>query len=228
MSQEKSQPSLRSSADYYLAKPKSGKGKPVLVLHAWWGLNEFVKEFCDRLAHEGFIALAPDLFHGAVASTIEQAQTHIAALEQDAAAQAFLVQEITQAAEHLQTISGTRGIGVVGISFGGYWSLWLAAQESSPVDAAVVFYASRNGDFAPSHCAFQFHIAETDDYEPRSEVEKTQNRLRAAGKSAEFYSYAGTTHWFFESDRKDAYDADAAKLAWNRTVEFLKAHLKET
>lgn len=221
---------MQTSANYYLAKPIAGQGRQVLVLHAWWGLNAFIKGFCDRLAQEGFIALAPDLFHGTVAATIEQAQEHIAALEQDAAALDRVTQEVTQAAAQLQSTSGAnaREIGVIGISFGGYWALWLAAQVSNPVAATVVFYASRNGDYAPSHSAFQFHIAETDDYEPKSEIEKTQNRLRAAGKLAEFHSYPGTTHWFFESDRTDAYDAESSKLAWNRMVDFLKAHVGDS
>jgi carboxymethylenebutenolidase len=225
MNQEKSQPSMRSNANYYLAKPKSGKGRPVLVLHAWWGLSEFIKEFCDRLAKEGFVALAPDLYHGAVASTIEQAKKLSSTLEQDVVAQ-----EITQAVDQLQGIGGTNtpGIGVIGFSLGGSWALWLASQKSNPVDATVVYYATGNEDYAQSHSAFQFHHAGTDDFEPTSEVEKLQNSLSAAGKPAEFYSYAGTTHWFFESDRTDAYHAESAKLAWNRTVEFLKAHIKET
>jgi carboxymethylenebutenolidase len=225
MNRRKSQPSMRSSANYYLAKPKSGKGGPVLVLHAWWGLTEFIKELCDRLAKEGFVALAPDLYHGAVASTIDQAEELSSKLKQDDVAK-----EITGAVEQLQAISGTstRGIGVIGFSLGGYWSLWLADQKSNPVDATVVFYATRNEDYAQNHSAFQFHFAETDEYEPTSEVKKLQNSLSATGKPAEFYTYAGTTHWFFESDRTDAYHAESAKLAWKRTVEFLKTHIKET
>lgn len=211
-----------NQANYYLAQPESGNGKPVLVLHAWWGLNDFIKELCNRLAQEGFVALAPDLYHGAVASTIEQAKQFSSALEFKPAAQ-----EINQAVAQLQSVSGTntRGIGVVGFSLGGAFALWLAAQESSPVVATVVFYASYGLDFSLSRSAFQFHLAETDIYEPAEEIEKTQNSLRAANKPAECYTYPSTTHWFFESDRTDAYNAKAANLAWNRTIDFLKAHV---
>ncbi|MBI5304628.1 MAG: dienelactone hydrolase family protein [Chloroflexi bacterium] len=224
MSQKKSQPPIRNSANYYLVKPKSGKGRQVLVLHAWWGLNEFIKDFCNRLAKEGFVVLAPDLYHGAVASTIEQAENLSSNLKQDVVAK-----EITQAARQLQAISGTntREIGVIGFSLGGYWALWLADQKPNPVVATVVFYATRNDDYAQSHSAFQFHLAETDDYEPTSKVKKLEKSLRVADKPAEFYSYAGTTHWFFERDRADAYHAESAKLAWNRTVDFLKVHVSE-
>lgn len=212
-----------NSENYYLAKPESGNGKPVLVLHAWWGLNDFIKELCNRLAQEGFIALAPDLYHGKIAKTIERAEQLGSQLEFKSA-----VQDVQEAVMELQAVSGanTRGIGVMGFSLGGAYALWLSAQESSPVVATVAFYASYGLDFASSRSTYQFHLAETDEYEPAEEIEKTRNALRTANKPAEFYTYPGTIHWFFESDRPDAYNADAANLAWNRTVEFLKTHVK--
>ena len=193
----------------------------MLVLHAWWGLNPLFKGFCDRLAEKGFVALAPDLYHGAVASTIQEAEKLRAKLKREAVAK-----EITQAAELVCSScdAGKQGIGVIGFSLGGYWALWLVEQKIVPVAAAVVFYATRNGDYAASQAAFQFHLAETDDYVAASGAKKLQKSLKAAGKEAEFYTYPGTTHWFFENDRAGAYDPQAAKLAWNRTVEFLKKH----
>lgn len=194
--------STSGSENYYVARPKSGQGRGVLVLHAWWGLNQFCRAFCDRLAQEGFVALAPDLYHGATASTIEEANKLRSKLKQETVAA-----EITQAAEHLQAICGASGIGVVGFSLGGYWALWLADQKASP-------------------SAFQFHLAATDDYVAASGVKKVQKSLQTAGKEAEFYTYAGTRHWFFESDRAEAYNAPAAELAWRRTVEFLQKHMR--
>jgi carboxymethylenebutenolidase len=231
---QNTQTSTPGSENYYVARPKSGQGKGVLVLHAWWGLNQFCRDFCDRLAQEGFVALAPDLYHGATATTIEEAKKLRAKLKQETVAK-----EITQTAEHLRATCGVSpasaggltcrpGIGVVGFSLGGYWALWLADQKASPVVATVVFYGSRHGDYTASPSAFQFHLAETDDYVAASGVKKMQKSLQAAGKEAEFYTYAGTTHWFFESDRADAYNAPAAELAWRRTVEFLQKHLRET
>src|SRR5438132_649609 len=179
MSEQMSPAAMRGGADYVVAKPKSGRGRPVLVLHAWWGLNAFIKEFCKRLANEGFVVLAPDLYHGAVAATVEEAEKLMSSLEREPEA---VAREITRAAEHLQGIDGTSasGIGVVGFSLGGYWALWLASQPSNPVVASVVFYATRGEDYAHSHAAFQFHLAETDPYEPASNVEQMQKSLSAA------------------------------------------------
>ncbi len=230
MSEREPQSEAHVSESYYLATPESGKGRPVLVLHAWWGLSPFFKQFCDRLAGEGFVVLAPDLFYGQVATTIEEAERISSEFEEDQTAQDRLASRIKQSAELLQTIGGPNAheIGVVAFSFGGWWTVWLANQKDNPVAAAVLFYATGQGDFANSHAAFQFHLAETDPYEDPENVEKERRSLESAGQQAEFYRYPGTTHWFFESDRPDAYNAEAANLAWQRTVEFLKAHLAES
>ncbi len=230
MSDKQPQASFPESESYYLAMPESGKGRPVLVLHAWWGLTPFFKQFCDRLAGEGFIVLAPDLFYGQVATTIQEAEKISSRFEVDEAAQDRLAARIKRAANLLQTIGGpsAHDIGVVAFSFGGWWTVWLANQKDNPVAAAVLFYATGQGDFANSHAAFQFHLAESDPYEAPENVESVRRNLEAAGKQAEFYRYPGTTHWFFESDRPDAYSADAANVAWQRTVEFLEAHVPQT
>jgi len=231
MSPRITQPFTPDSEKYYVARPQSGQGRGVLVLHAWWGLNQFCRGFCDRLAQEGFVALAPDLYHGATAATIEEAKKLRARLKQETVAA-----EIMSAAEHLQAICGAGpasagglicrpGIGVVGFSLGGYWALWLADQKASPVATTIVFYGSRHGDYTASPSAFQFHLAETDDYVAASGVKKMQKSLQAVGREAEFYTYAGTRHWFFERDRAEAYNAPAAELAWRRTVEFLQKYI---
>jgi carboxymethylenebutenolidase len=206
----------------YQAQPKSGTGKGVLVIHAWWGLNQFFKDLCDRLAGEGFFVVAPDLYHGRIASTIDEAKKLRSKLKQETVAD-----EITQAADQLHReccLSG-QGLGVMGFSLGGYWGLWLAEQKPSLVTATIVFYGSRNGDYSTSQSAFQFHLAEADEYVASSGVKKLEKSLDAADKVATFYTYPGTSHWFFESDRTEAYNSQAAQLAWNRSVEFLKLYI---
>jgi len=137
MSPKASQPADQT-AKSYIARPTTGAGPGVLVLHAWWGLNPFCREFCDRLAGAGFVVLAPDLYHGRVAATIEEAQKLRSTLKQ-----ATVQQEISQAAEQIGVLceAGAPGIGVVGFSLGGReaWALWLADQPASPVVATVSF-----------------------------------------------------------------------------------------
>jgi len=202
--------------------PKAGTRKGVLALHAWWGLNPFFRRLSDRLAQEGFVALAPDLYHGATAATIEEAKKLKSKLKHDTVSQ-----EIIQAAEQLRTISsaGGQAIVVIGFSLGGYYALWLAEQMLVQIAATVVFYGTRNSDYTGSRSAFQFHFAESDVYVAASGVKKLQKSLQAAGREAEFYTYPGTTHWFFEDDRPDAYQAQAADLVWSRTIEFLKKQI---
>lgn len=212
----------KPGSGHYLAKPGSGSGRGIMVLPAWWGLTPFFTGLCDRLAGQGFVALAPDLYHGATANTIEEAKKLRSKLKQEIA-----TQEILQAVEVLGTECQEReaGIGVVGFSLGGYYGLWLADQTPSPVIAAVIFYGTRNGNYAKSRSAFQFHYAETDEYVAVSAINKLQKTLKLSGKETEFYTYPGTTHWFFESDRPQAYQRDAAETAWNRTVHFLRKNL---
>ena len=111
-------------------------------MHAWWGLTPFFKDFCERLAKEDFIVLAPDLYSGATASTVAEAKKLRAKLKKETD-----TEEIVAAAEHLRALcgAGKRGIGVVGFSLGGYWALWLAEQKPNLVAATVAFYATRNG-----------------------------------------------------------------------------------
>ena len=204
---------------YYIARPASGNGKGVLVLHPWWGLNAFIKSLCDRLAGEGFVALAPDLYHGRIATTIAEAEKLMPTVVRETAER-----EVIQAAQLLPTLSSGPGIGIIGFSMGGYWGLWLATLPEAQAKAVVVFYGDGEGDFSRSQAAFQFHDAETDPYSDARFVAQLHQSIAAANKEAEYHSYPGTGHWFFESDRPDAYDAAAAELAWQRTVAFLRSH----
>lgn len=203
----------------YLAQPPIPFSRGILVLHAWWGLTPFIQSLCDRLAAAGFTALAPDLYHGATAATIAEAKVLRGKLKRELAER-----EITQAAEDLCAHCGCESIGVLGFSLGGYFALWYAEQPASRIAAAVIFYGTRQGDYTGRPCAFQFHLAESDVYESKSGVKKLQKSLHAAGQEAEFHSYPGTSHWFFESDQP-AYQGEAAELAWERTLRFFSAHL---
>lgn len=206
----------------YLAMPERGVGPGVLVLHAWWGLTDFFKNFCDRLAGEGFVVLAPDLYHGATAATIEQAERLSSKLSR-----AQATKEIPAAADHLRSHPSVKGdlFAMVGFSLGAYWGSWLVENRPSDIAAAVLFYGKRAGDYSKTRASFLGHFAERDDFESLPSVRKVEKQIRAAGKQVTFHIYPGTGHWFFEADRPEAYQPAAAQLAWERTIAFLHAHL---
>lgn len=206
----------------YLAAPRKGSGPGVLVLHAWWGLNGFFKGFCDRLATAGFVAFAPDLYRGATASTRDEAKNLMSKLGQKAAEE-----DIANSLRGLQIHPGVRGkrLGVIGFSMGAFWSLWLAQELPADVAAVVLFYGTGEGNHAKTQAAFLGHFAEKDEFESSAYIRDLENLLRTSGRDVTFHTYPGTTHWFFEDDRSDAYDAPAAEIAWERTIRFLAKQL---
>ena len=207
--------------DGYLAIPPDGKGRGVLVLHAWWGLNDTIKAFCRRLAESGFVAFAPDLYHGKIADNIADAETLGSALDTNylqakaeiADATIFLNERADQA---------DRGLVVIGFSLGAYYALDLAATHPEHIRSVVLFYGTGDGDYSNSRAAYLGHFAEVDDFEPQSNVDNLEESLRRAGRPVTFHRYPGTGHWFFEPDRSQAYNQEAANLAWDRTLDFLK------
>lgn len=212
------------SQNSYLALPKSGKGAGVLVLHAWWGLNDFLKDFCERLAREGFVTLAPDLYHGKTAAAIDEAKKLRSKMNQTQVSA-----DILATVEQLHQLPAvtSRSLGVIGFSLGGHWALWLSLEKPEYIKAVTVFYGTRNADYSQAQAAYLGHFAESDDWVAASGVKKLEKSLRAANRPVAFYTYEGTGHWFFEEDRQDAYHAQAAQLAWKRTLEFLQTHLPE-
>ncbi len=209
----------KSQPTGFLAVPLSGKGRGVLVLHAWWGLNDTIKNFCTRLAGEGFTAFAPDLYHGKLATTIPEAEALRDALDWKKS-----IPEISAAAEYLQERSEEpdKSLAVIGFSLGAFFALNLSTTDPERIEKVIVFYGTGPADFTKSRASYQGHFAENDPFEPESEVTGLEDSLWAAGRPVEFFKYKGTGHWFFEPDRVDAYNPEAAKLAWERTIAFLK------
>ena len=204
----------------FLAVPPTGKGPGVLVLHAWWGLNDTMKAFCTQLAESGFVAFAPDLYHGKVADNIADAETLGKALD---ANQLQAKAEIVDATKFLNERVGQddRGLAVIGFSLGAYYALDLATADPEHIRSVVIFYGTGGGDYSNSRAAYLGHFAEKDEFEPQSNIDNLEESLRRAGRPVTFYRYSGTGHWFFEPDRS-AYNQAAASLAWDRTLAFLK------
>jgi len=206
----------------FLAIPAMGKGQGLLVLHPWWGLNETMKALCGRLATEGFITFAPDLYRGKIAATIKDAEILSSQLN-EMQAKSDIADAVTYLSERADLVGP--GLGVIGFSLGAYFALGLSLEDPDRVRAVVVFYGTRSADYSRSKAAYLGHFAQTDDYEPASNVSSLEDALRTAGRPVTFHTYVGTGHWFFEQDRSDAYNEAAAKLSWERTVAFLREEL---
>jgi carboxymethylenebutenolidase len=202
-------------ANAYLA---DGKGPGVLVLHAWWGLKPFFKQYCDRLAKEGFTVLAPDLYQGRVAGTIDEAKALLDQRDLE------LMQDTVNAAkDHLRGLV-KRKIGLVGFSMGGGWALEIASNSPEEIGAMVIYYANGEADYGKITAKVMGHFSDNDEWEPNEYVDMTFDAFKKAGVDATRHVYPGVAHWFVEEDRPE-YDAAAAQLSWDRTVEFLKKSL---
>ena len=216
-------PVNKGTASSYLALPAQGTGPGVLVLHAWWGLNDSFKGVCDRLAREGFVALAPDLYHGKIATTIEEAEQRVKALDSERASA-----DIAGAVAYLRghpAVQG-QGIGCMGFSLGASYAYDMSCARPSDIAAVVAFYGAGDAeaDYSAARAAYLGQYVEHDEWEEDEYVDQLEAKLRADGREATFYRYAGLKHWFMEENRPE-YNAEAAALAWQRTLDFLRRHL---
>ena len=179
----------------FLALPPTGAGPGVLVLHAWWGLNDTIKGVCHQLAASGYIAFAPDLYHGKVADTIPDAEILGGTVDTN-----FLQAkaEVAEAALYLSERVGQsdRGLAVVAFSLGGFFALDLSAADPEHIRSVVLFYGTEGTmgtDFSTSRAAYLGHFAENDQYETKSNVDSLEQSLKRAGRPVTFYVYPGTS-----------------------------------
>jgi carboxymethylenebutenolidase len=196
----------------------------VVVLHEAWGLDGFVRGACARLAREGFVALAPDLFDGEKASDVAAAQRLSAALS------AGRVEEDLEGAVRTllshDAVDGPR-VGLLGFCLGGHLAL-LGGARTQRVGAVVDFYGLfpdppvEVGALAAPLLAI---FAQRDAYIPAESVEGLRRELRAAGKHATVSVEPGVDHGFMNDTRPDRFDAAAAAAGWDRLLAFLRAEL---
>ena len=218
-------PSNGSTGQGYLAMPANGTGPGVLVIQEWWGLVDHIKDVCDRFAQEGFVALAPDLYRGAVAAEPDEAGKLMMAMALERAGK-----DLSGAIDALAARSSSSGVGVVGFCMGGGLPLVLAPQRPDMVKAVVPFYGAIPWpDFQPDYtkmtAALEGHYAEVDDWAGPERARALESELRGLGKQAQVYIYPGTQHAFFNDTRPEVYDPDAASQAWQRTVAFFRSAL---
>ncbi len=207
-----------SQTNGYLINPNNNNGCNVLVLHAWWGLNKTIMNYCDDLATLGFTVYAPDLYHGKLTDEIETAEIYSNELSLE---QARI--DLDHAIKLLldQTPHG-EGITVIGFSLGAYLALDLSNNHPENIKKVVVYYGTGPDDYTRAKASYLGHFAEFDVFEPQSNVDELESALKSSNRPYVFYQYPDTSHWFCEPDRMDAYKTEAAALAWERTLEFLR------
>ena len=200
---------------YSAGEDRAGAGG-VLVLHPWWGLNDDVVAYADRLAGEGFAVAAPDMFGGQVATTVEDAERLAKAADEDAINTIVLT-----AIDHLTERVGSSGkLAALGFSFGAHWAMWSPAQREQVV-ASVLYYGTTGDSLTDASVPVLGHFAADDPYETDEWVAEFEGILRSADRDVTIHRYPGTGHWFAEPSR-DAYEPEAADLAFERTVAFLR------
>jgi carboxymethylenebutenolidase len=213
------------TANGYLSLPASGKGPGVIVIQEWWGLVPHIKDVCDRFAAEGYVALAPDVYHGESTKSPDEAGKLMMALRIDEAEK-----DLRGAIGYLLNNKATSGnkVGTIGFCMGGALSLY-AASKNPQVGACVVFYGIHPNvkpDLANLKAPVLGIYAELDAYVTPATVHELEAKLKELGKSAEMHIYPGVDHGFF-NDTREVYNEAAAKDAWQRVLGFFREHLSE-
>ncbi|MFJ7998178.1 dienelactone hydrolase family protein [Streptomyces sp. NPDC096310] len=218
-------PSAGTTAYGYLAVPPAGHGPGIIVIQEWWGLTAHIKDIADRFAQAGYVALAPDLYGGQVAHDSGEALRMMSELPT-----ARGVELLSGAVDYLLDRPETEGatVGGVGFCMGGGFVLSLAAADPR-VSAAVPFYGvNKDGvpDFSGLKADILGHYGERDESVPPQSLDELKATIEAqSGIIPVFHLYPGAGHAFFNDDRPEAYHAEAAGQAWDRTLAFLGARL---
>jgi len=225
-------PSNGHTAGGYLATPSAGRGPGVIVIQEYWGLVGHIKDVTDRFAGAGFVALAPDLFHGKTAELKEP----------DKAGKLLMELELEQAGREMigaarWLIDGGRvagdHVGIVGFCMGGALALY-AASLSDLFAATVAFYPyfsltdRGKPDYSRVRGAVLGHYAEQDQAYTHEQVEQVERQLREAGADVETHWYPESDHAFFNDDRPEVHRPQEAQEAWERTISFLRKRLAAT
>ncbi len=212
----------KSDVTGYLARPKGdGKYPGVIVIQEWWGLVHHIENVAERFAAEGFVAIAPDLYHGRAASEPDQAMQLARSMTFESA-----LHDMVATAKHFQRLPYSNGkVGCVGFCMGGGLTYRLAAH-SDVLSAAVVFYGSspeQNDEAARVSCPVLGLYGEADQ-RITAAVPALVQAFQSHGKSIETHVYPEAPHAFF-NDESPAYRQDAARDAWQRTLAFFRRHL---
>jgi carboxymethylenebutenolidase len=218
-------PSNGHTCSGYLAAPESGKGPAVVVIQEWWGLVPHIEDLVNRFAREGFVAVAPDLYHGKTTKSPDDAMKLLMELDVERAGK-----EIAGAGNYLlsRPECSSSKYGVVGFCMGGALAQYAATVDPAHVAAAVSFY----GGFKKAPTKWEdlqapllLFFGENDKGVLADEGRKHAQKLRDMGKSAEAVVYPNADHAFFNDARPEVYNAEAAQDAWRRTLDFFRRNL---
>ena len=214
----------------YLAVPSSGSGPGVIVVQEWWGLNPQIKGVADRLAKEGFVALAPDLYRGELAQhdEMDKAGQLMASMPMDRAAR-----DMTGAVDFLaghDAVTGD-GLGAIGFCMGGGLVMMLGCLRPDRIKAVVPFYGvvgfddDGHPDWSKLEAPVQGHYGETDGFFPAEKAKALEDGLRGLGKDATIHVYPGGHAFANENDPLGTYDDELAAQAYERARTFLHEQL---
>jgi len=209
----------------HLAVPKSGRGPGVIVLQEWWGLVPHIVGVADRLAAEGFVALAPDMYGGRTTTNPDEAGRLMMALDVPTVAR-----DLRGAIDFLRARPecSSKTVGTVGFCLGGQLSLYAACVHADAVGACVDYYGVHPNvrpDVTKLRAPVLGFFGGKDTFVNAQVVAELDTRLTAAGKDHEFRTYPGVNHAFFNDTRPEVFDANAAKDSWTRALAFFRRHL---
>lgn len=220
-----------NTASGYLVVPDGGSGPGVLLIQEWWGLSQSLRDVADRLGAAGFVALAPDLYHGELADPEHQEMDRAAelmnALPPDRAGR-----DMSGAVDYLaghEAVTGD-GVGVVGFCMGGMLSLIIAANRGDRIKAAVPFYGFPSGDAEPDWSGLtavvRGHMAENDDFFGPEAAGALEAKLQGLGKDVTLTVHAGTGHAFMgPHNALGTLDEELAAQIWPQVTAFLHEQL---
>jgi carboxymethylenebutenolidase len=195
----------------------------LIVLQEFWGLNEHIKDVTQRLAAEGFAALAPDMYDGKVTTDPAEARQWLMAMDQTAA-----LQKMHGAVECLKsTANVNRGkIGVIGFCMGGFLALDLACHNRD-IRVATPFYGRIPPDAVLENLTAPvlYFFGEQDHHLPAADVDRLEQFIKRTGKNGGVVRYPQADHAFFNDTRKEVYREEDAKDAWAKALAFLRRYL---
>ncbi len=217
-------PSNSRTVSGYLSLPPGAVGPGVVVIQEWWGLVPHIKAVADRFSAEGFLALAPDLYHGKSTRSPDEAGKLMMALNIENA-EHDLSGAVSYLKEHPGNLTGK--VGSVGFCMGGALSLF-AASQNRDLSACVVFYGGHptvKPDLQALSAPVLGLYAGRDGFVTPDSVRELDRKLTALGKAHEFHIYPEAGHAFFNDERPEVFDRAAAEDSWKRTVAFFRSNL---